>query len=738
MKNLNLSFDLFFDLIPSAIFCIDVNQNITKWNKKAEQITGFSKEEVMGKPCHIFTEEPCNESCGLYNNQIKKPIIGCECKVKNKNGQSLNIIKNAELLHDESGNIVGGIEIFEDITERKKSEKKINQLAEDWQNTFNTFSDLISIQDVNNNIIRVNKAFAEAFNIEIDQAPGKTCFSIVHESAACMDGCPHQKSIKTKSIESIETYDKKLGKFIEITTCPLLDEKQEVYRIVHIIKDITERKKAEQLKDDLVSTVSHELRTPLTTIREAVSQVLDGLLGETTADQREFLSMCLQDVDRLMRIINDLLDMSKIKAKRVELNKETFDIVGLMKQVQNTFEPRFREKKLTGKVSFSNEQIEIYADRDKIIQVLTNLIGNALKFTSEGTIELQVIDKGELVECSVIDSGRGIAKEDIDKVFDKFKQVGREYGPGEKGTGLGLAIAQGIVDLHKGKIWVESQKDEGTKFIFILPKQTATESIVVESLERLLQFAKKEQKECTIFIVSFHDFKSIEEKYGKDEMDEIIIEVFTHFKQIIGFAQPIIMKKKRQLVLLSDAGSEDVNNWKDKVKRIIKGALLRFQDQDNIAFSLGYAVYPQDGDFAINLFEQAQNLLIDVQKEQAQKKVLIVDDDPAVVSLLKDALRGFGYLNVDSVKDGQEALDLIEKDIPDMIMLDMQMPRMNGYEVIGHLKENMRTKDIPILIMSGQPISFEKLNEYITKKAIPVIGKPLDLKQLQKLLWLLA
>jgi len=738
MLEKNLTIDSLLDLIPKALFCVDSNHNVIKWNKKATEITGYSEEELLGKSCNMFIGDSCKKESELYDDRVKKPISERVCLIRTKEGKLLSIVKNAEFLRNEGGEIIGSIEIFEDISERLEFESKIWTLAEDWEKTFNSLGDLISIQDINNNLIRVNKTFSDAFNIDAEEAIGKSCFNLVHGTSGCIPGCPHKKSIQSKQIETIEAYDNRLGKFIEITTCPLFNENQDVYRIVHIIKDISDRKKAEQLKDDLVSTVSHELRTPLTTIREAVSQVLDGLLGDTTPEQREFLSMCLHDVDRLMRIINDLLDISKIEAKRVELRKETIDMVGLLKQVQSTFTSRFIEKKLEGKVSFSNEQIEVYADRDKIIQVLTNLIGNALKFTYTGSIEISVVDKGDMVECSVNDTGKGIAPQDLEKVFDKFKQVGRVYGPGEKGTGLGLSIAKGIVDLHKGKIWVESEDGKGAKFIFSLPKQTATEFIVIESIDGLLKSARKDQKECTVFLISFNDFKIIEEKYGKDKMDIILDQVFNQFKQIIGFVQPIIMKDKRQIVLLSDTSSQDISVWKEKIKRIIKNSLFKFDDNWDVPFSCGYAIYSSESDSAISLFEQAQSSLIDVQKEQAMKRILIVDDDNAVVHLLKDILKGFGYINVFSVQDGQEALTIIDKDIPDIILLDMQMPRMNGYEVIGHLKEDMRTKDIPILIMSGQPVAFDRLNEYIMKKAIPVIGKPLDIRQLKKLLWLLA
>ena len=233
-----------------------------------------------------------------------------------------------------------------------------------------------------------------------------------------------------------------------------------------------ELKKLDQLKSDFISTVSHELRTPLTSIREVTSQVLDGILGETTKEQREFLPIALSEIDRLGRIIEDLLDISKIESGKVELKKEVIDIVPLVKEVISSSVSEAKNKGLEIRENFPKEPIVVYADKDRIIQVFTNLVGNSIKFTEKGYIEISVVDKQTHVECSVSDTGKGISENDLPKVFSKFQQFGRTAGAGEKGTGLGLSIAKGIVELHDGKIWVESKLNKGTKFTFTLPKNT--------------------------------------------------------------------------------------------------------------------------------------------------------------------------------------------------------------------------------------------------------------------------
>lgn len=231
-----------------------------------------------------------------------------------------------------------------------------------------------------------------------------------------------------------------------------------------------ELEKLDQMKSEFVSTVSHELRTPMTVIKESIAQVLAGLFGEVSDKQHKLLSMAQNNIDRLGRIINNLLDLSKLEDGKVVLHKEIVNITSLAQEVGSGFNAIAHKKGLEIKYDFSSEKIEALIDRDKIIQVFTNLIGNAMKFTSAGSITISIADKKDCVECAVIDTGKGIAQEDLHKVFNKFQQFGRQTGSGEKGTGLGLTISKGLVELHKGTIWVESKINEGTRFIFQFPK----------------------------------------------------------------------------------------------------------------------------------------------------------------------------------------------------------------------------------------------------------------------------
>lgn len=227
---------------------------------------------------------------------------------------------------------------------------------------------------------------------------------------------------------------------------------------------------------DFVFLVSHELRAPLAITKEGVNLVLDKILGKTNQKQQQVLKTARKNIDRLDQIIMNMLDISRIEAGRITLKKQWFDLADLVKQVAGSFEARIKEKNLEFRVSSSSNKIEVYADQSRIFQVLINLVGNAVKFTKEGLIEISINEKENSIECAVSDTGVGVAKVDLPKVFGKFQQLGWAPGGGEKGMGLGLAITKAIMELHNGSITAESQANKGSRFVFSLPKERSAKS----------------------------------------------------------------------------------------------------------------------------------------------------------------------------------------------------------------------------------------------------------------------
>ena len=228
--------------------------------------------------------------------------------------------------------------------------------------------------------------------------------------------------------------------------------------------------KLDELKTQFLSTVSHELRTPLTITKEGINLILDKIPGDINKKQEEVLIMAKNNIDRLARIINDLLDISKIEAGKTELKKEVVDLAHIIKGVVSLFKPAALKEGIDIRANIPKEAAVILADADKITQVFTNLVGNALKFTKKGFVTISVKSKVDAIECCVSDTGVGVSEEGLLSMFDKFQQLGSNSISKERGTGLGLSIAKSIIELHGGSVWAESKLGEGTKVIFVLPR----------------------------------------------------------------------------------------------------------------------------------------------------------------------------------------------------------------------------------------------------------------------------
>jgi signal transduction histidine kinase len=230
-----------------------------------------------------------------------------------------------------------------------------------------------------------------------------------------------------------------------------------------------EAKKAAEVKSEFTSMVSHELRTPLTVIKEGIIMTLDGLAGPLNNEQREFLIAAKRNADRLTRLINNILDFQKLESGKVSFNIKKDDINEVVRGVQKEMAYQAKEKGLDFILKLDEKLLMIRFDRDKIVQVLMNLINNSVKFTDKGSITISTVQEGSVVRVSIKDTGAGIEKKEMPKLFHKFEQLTKFENRKTGGSGLGLAISKEIIAAHKGKIWAESEPGRGATFHFVLP-----------------------------------------------------------------------------------------------------------------------------------------------------------------------------------------------------------------------------------------------------------------------------
>jgi len=365
---------------------------------------------------------------------------------------------------------------FIDLTEHKKAQETIRNANREWENTFNSITDMIFILDTDHTIVKANKAFFEAMKLSPKDILGKKCHDIVHHLSHNWPGCPAAETMTKKQVTTVEVIDPELGIPLLVTTSPLIDDHGDIYGIVHIARDISEQKKAQkqieetaEMKSRFISMVSHELRTPLGPIKEGAGIILDGLVGSVSQEQKTFLEVIVRNANRLNRLINDVLDFQKLGSGAMQFNIREHDIYGLINEVYATMKVMMREKGLEFNLEIEPDLPLIKLDHDRIIQVLTNLVNNAFKFTDKGSITIKAKKERDVLCNSVDDTGPGIRKEDIPKLFHTFSQLQSSFKDKTGGSGLGLAISKEIISHHGGRIWVESEPGKGSSFRFTLP-----------------------------------------------------------------------------------------------------------------------------------------------------------------------------------------------------------------------------------------------------------------------------
>jgi len=373
------------------------------------------------------------------------------------------------------------------------------------------------------------------------------------------------------------------------------------------VRDVTERKQAEELrlevekhirldklKDDFINTVSHELRTPLSITKEAISLILEKATGEINDQQGEILGIAKNNVERLARIINGLLDVSRIEAGKVELRKQDVDLQALVREIVQGFEGKVKEKGLELRLDLPEESIRVYADEDKLSQIFTNLIDNAVKFTAEGTIQVFAAQGAKEIVCRVRDTGIGITPEDLPKIFDKFTQFGRKDGPGEKGTGLGLSIVKGLVEVHGGEVRVESELGRGTSLTFSLPKLSFEERLE-EYISGMIQEAAERKGVFSLLVFTARQLEDLERR-SPEKTERAMNELVQVLKRSLRRrADTVMYNQGRFYLILPDTKKSDAPFVLERMKENLKQAIAADDFiKDSLELRTEFLSYPED------------------------------------------------------------------------------------------------------------------------------------------------
>jgi len=379
--------------------------------------------------------------------------------------------------------------------------------------------------------------------------------------------------------------------------------------------------KLEKLKSEFISIVSHELRTPLTSIKNSLDIMLSGKTGDITKIQDNFLNLAKRNVDRLSGIINDLLDLSKIEAGKMDFRFEPLNIAEPIEFVKSTFENLAEKKNIILTMKTTPDLPQVYGDIHRIEQVLSNLISNAVKFTPENgeiTISAKKINassispdvintfsgkklslKGDYVKISVKDTGIGINDSDIPKVFDKFQQIESSLSREVGGTGLGLPIAKQLIEAHRGEIWLESEFKKGSKFSFILPVMMHYNTFILE-LDNELQHSKYNHSGLALIYIK---------ETGSDSIIKDISSGKINLMEKFDKCKFFIQNSKMQIML--------PNSYKPDAEKLVNSLREELLQNGCITENLqiGISVYPEDAITSDELIEQAEKSATGLDKK---------------------------------------------------------------------------------------------------------------------------
>ena len=472
-----------YDFSPVGYFSFDNNGLILETNLTGAKILGVERNSLINKPLSLFISSGSKEVFYLHLRQVFSTGVRHTCELNFFDNKGVELwVQLISLL------ICGNCRTsMIDITDRKKAEESIKNALVYTESIVDTIREPLVLLDSHKRFISANFSFYQTFNISIEDARGRSLYELGN-------GQWNIPSLR-KSLWKINSNNFKLQDFEITQVFPNIGRKVMLLNasrlklagtdmILLAIEDITVRRQLEEMfleneslirvnkaRTDFLMIMSHELRTPLTSVIAYSILLKEKKTGELNEKQMLFVDTILKSSKHLLDLINDFLELAKIEAGKMEMHFEEICIPDLINDIMEIIRETAIQHNVILKKEFNQEMLSINADRRSLRQILFNLISNSIKFSNNegGVITISTKKENDMVRISVADNGIGIKTEDLPKLFQKFEQLDSGISRKYEGTGLGLAITKQLVEMHGGKIRVESKYGEGSTFIFLLP-----------------------------------------------------------------------------------------------------------------------------------------------------------------------------------------------------------------------------------------------------------------------------
>jgi len=560
-------------------------------------------------------------------------------------------------------------------------------------------ADGVMVADANGRVILFNAASERILSISRTQALGRFQDDIfgLYGSAA-RDWLAKIEEWRTKpqshDAEGFLAHRLEVGrKMVSVHLSPVISPGLEFLGVVSVFRDVTSEVAADRAKSEFVSTVSHELRTPMTSIVGYVDLLLAGVTGPLGELQTDFLKKVKTNAGRLTDLVNDLLDISRIETGRVELQRVSVAIGSLIEQVRDLLRPKVEDKEQRLRLVLPPALPKVYGDQARLIQILTNLMGNAYKYTPVGgEIAVYAYVRNGAMNVAVADTGIGIAPENQKKIFDRFYRIEDDPAVYEvSGTGLGLAISLSLIQMHGGEIWLESRLGMGSVFTFSIPLAEGEPTADVG--EPPVSFAEQKTLGTALLVDEDEEFTNVLK--AALEVEGMQVLTTTSGEVALRLARqhlPAIVSLDVRLPDLS--GFEVLQLLKrDAETADIPVVIVSAVPEKEQGLSLGAL------DYLTKPLHTKQFVMLVRRVLEKRGPVLVVDDDRATLDTLRSALQLQG-IGVRTARSGDAALKLLEAMRPALVLVDFALPDINDRSVLETLKQTPQMAHVPTMVIA--------------------------------------